>query len=116
MAGIQALTSWQPRGPSHSTTRPADEHCFPPGSGSGNQGVDASPASPRRRGPGGQPANITSLRTAIAIASPLIRPPHSCCPDPTAVLIRRAGEPGCQRPDVLDKLRGFVYLEVEPFG
>jgi hypothetical protein len=41
MAGIQALTSWQPRGPSHSTTRPADEHCFPPGSGSGNQGVDA---------------------------------------------------------------------------
>ena len=34
----------------------------------------------------------------------------------TAVLVRRAGEPGCQRPDVLDKLRGFVHLEVEPLG
>ena len=40
----------------------------------------------------------------------------AAAPDRTAVLIRRAGEPGCQRPDVLDKLRGFVYLEVEPFG
>lgn len=41
--------------------------------------------------------------------------PH-CCPEPTAVLIRRGGESGCQRPDMLDKLRGFVHPEVEPFG
>ena len=34
----------------------------------------------------------------------------------TAVLIRRAGEPGGQRPDVLDQLRGFVHLEVEAYG
>jgi hypothetical protein len=28
----------------------------------------------------------------------------------------RAGEPGRQRPDVLDKLRGFVHLELESFA
>jgi hypothetical protein len=51
------------------------------------------------------------VMTAAAVLV-LMRPVHAG----TAVLIRRAGEPGCQRPDVLDKLRGFVHLEVEPFG
>ena len=35
---------------------------------------------------------------------------------PAVVSVGRLGEPGCQRLDVLDKLRGFVDLEIEPFG